>query len=79
MTGLTLVMIVGVITIVVLLVIRLNRPPPPLALPDAIALPSGAEAGAVTVGRGFVLVLTSDDRALVYAPDGTLRDTIEIE
>ena len=71
-TLLTVVMIGGVLTIVALLVIRLQAPPPGLALPAEIELPAGAEAAAVTALPGRVLVLTTDDRILLYDAEGAL-------
>jgi hypothetical protein len=64
--GLTATLILGVITVVVLLVIRLSAlqpaPPPvlPPVLPDALALPPGETAQAVTLGTGWVAVVTRD-------------------
>lgn len=60
-TLLTLTLIAGVITVVALLVIRLSslerRAP---ALPPAVALPAGETALAVTLGDGWVAVVTAD-------------------
>ena len=58
---LTLVMIGGVITVVALLVTRmpqaLNGVP---VLPEAIQMPEGAKAQAVTFGPGWIAVVTED-------------------
>jgi len=61
-TVLTATLIVGVITIVVLLVIRLASfaPVAAPALPEAVALPAGERAGAVTFGAGWIAVVTTD-------------------
>jgi len=61
-TLLTATLILGVITVVALLVIRLAalRPAGPPALPAAIALPAGESARAVTLGTGWVAVVTVD-------------------
>jgi hypothetical protein len=61
-TLLTATLILGVITIVVLLVIRLwaLAPTPAPALPAEIALPAGETARAVTLGTGWVAVVTVD-------------------
>jgi hypothetical protein len=73
---LTVTMIVGVITIVALLVTRLNAPPP---LPDRISLPDGAVAAAVTVGQDWYGVVTTDDRILIFDRlTGALRQTVII-
>ncbi len=73
-------MIVGLITIVALIVIRFpaaSTTGP--ALPPGIALPKGASAEAVTFGRGWVAVVTDQDRILIYdAKTGTLRQTVAI-
>jgi len=59
-TALTATLIIGVITIVALLVIRLA----PLArapdLPETIRLPPGESAGAVTLGTDWLAVVTVD-------------------
>jgi hypothetical protein len=81
--ALTAVMIGGIVAIVALLVIRLGgagaagQAMP--ELPAGIALPEGAEARAVTFGTGWVAVVTSDDRILVFdARDGRLRQELRI-
>ena len=60
-TLLTVTLIAGVITVFALLVIRLSslerRAP---ALPPAITLPAGESARAVTLGDGWVAVVTAD-------------------
>ncbi len=68
-------MIVGVITIVGLLVTRMPSGAVPV-LPESLTLPEGAKAEAVTVGGDFVLVVTTDGRALVYGRDGAFRQEI---
>jgi hypothetical protein len=61
-TALTATLILGMITVVVLLVVRLSalQPAPPPALPDALALPPGETAQAVTLCAGWVAVVTLD-------------------
>ena len=77
-TVLTATMIIGVITVVALLVIRLNGPE--LSLPDQIQLPDGASAVAVTQGRGWYAIVTDDDRILVFdAGTGDLRQSIDVQ
>lgn len=61
-TALTITLILGVITIVVLLVIRLAGMTPPPDLPATVALPAGEEAIAMTRGEGWVAVVTVDPR-----------------
>jgi len=76
---LTLTMIGGVITVVGLLVTRMpqafSRPALP-ALPDTITLPDGAEAEAVTFGRGWTAIVTTDGRILMFDTEGRLAREI---
>jgi Flp pilus assembly protein protease CpaA len=77
---LTLTMIGGVITVVGLLVTRMpqafsaHAP----ALPEGFSLPEGAEAEAVTFGTGWIAVVTTDDRILIFGRDGELRQEVVI-
>jgi hypothetical protein len=59
-TVLTVTLIVGVITTVGLLVIRLASVSPPVPLPDEIRLPEGERARAVTLGTSWIAVVTVD-------------------
>ncbi|MEH7829717.1 DUF6476 family protein [Gemmobacter denitrificans] len=79
-TGLTLTLIAGVITIVGLLVTRLplGKPAAP-PLPDSIALPEGATPEAITRGRDWIGVVTTDGRMFVFTPDGRLTQEILIQ
>ncbi|MBP7241450.1 DUF6476 family protein [Amaricoccus sp.] len=83
-TALTLTLIVGVITVVALLVIRLSdlAPAQPL-LPPALALPEGETAAAVTFGAGWVAVVTVDgerrERIRVFDADGGAVAEMEID
>ncbi|MDO9639796.1 MAG: DUF6476 family protein [Pseudotabrizicola sp.] len=74
---LTATMIVGVITVVGLLVTRMPDISP-LATPDQLALPDGARAAAVTMGRDFIAVVTEDDRILIFGRDGALRQEVDV-
>lgn len=77
-TALTGTMIVGVLTIVVLLVIRLQAPAPP-RLPNDLSLPEGVEAQAVTFGQGWVGVVTNESTFLILDPEtGDILDRVEI-
>lgn len=82
MIVLTLTMIVGVITIVSLIVTRMPRPmqtpPVQIALPDEIVLPEGSRPIAITRGAGWFAVVTSDDRILIFNPDGSLRQEVAV-
>ena len=78
--ALTLTMIGGVITVVGLLVTRM---PEALSgagpvLPDQITLPAGARAAAVTFGKGWFAVVTTDERILIFGQDGTLRQQVKL-
>jgi hypothetical protein len=65
-TALTATLIVGVIAIVTLLVIRLASFTPVTGpdLPEAIALPAGERAGAVTFGMGWIALVTTDEAGI---------------
>ena len=76
---LMLVMIGGVIAIVALLVTRLPAVQAAPALPASISLPAGEVAGAVTVAKGMMIVVTESGRVLVFTPDGTLRQEIALD
>ncbi len=83
-TALTLTLIVGVITVVGLLVIRLNALAPPVALPESLSLPAGESARAVTLGSDWVAVVTVDaagqERIRVLdRTSGAPRGSAEIE
>jgi hypothetical protein len=84
-TALTATLILGVITVVALLVIRLAAlgPAPAPALPEAVALPAGETARAVTFGTGWIAVVTVDaagvERIRVLdAASGAERGAVEI-
>ena len=80
MTVLTVIMIGGVVTVVSLLVIRLNETPAAMVLPDRVTLPDGAAATAFTIGSDWFGVVTEDDEILIYDQvTGTLRQTIVLE
>jgi hypothetical protein len=73
-------MIVGVITVVGLLVTRMpdasNTAP---RLPDALTLPEGLEAEAVTLGKGWIAVVTTSQEILIFSPSGDLLQRIPLE
>ena len=76
-TVLTVTMIAGLLTMIALFVTRLpgrNALPP---LPEEISLPDGTRAEAFARGRGWIGVVTDDDRLLIYdAETGALRQTV---
>ncbi len=67
-TVLTVVMIAGFLVLIAALVMRLNADGPPL--PEAVTLPDGASATAVTQGSDWLAVVVRDaggaERILVY-------------
>lgn len=80
-TALTLTLILGVITIVGLLVTRLPLPGAAMApptLPASLALPEGTQPYAITHGTGWVAVVTTDDRILIFDTAGTLTQEVQI-
>jgi hypothetical protein len=75
--ALALTMMAGVITIVALLVTRLNGSVP---LPESITLPDGATAQAITVGNNWYAVVTTDNRILIFDRlTGALRQEVAVE
>lgn len=70
-------MILGVVTVVGLLVIRLQASD--LPLPDQITLPAGVEAISYTAAPGWYGVVTTEGQLLIFDADsGELRQTVEI-
>jgi hypothetical protein len=47
-------------------------------MPDGFTLPEGAKAEAVTFGTGWIAVVTTDDRILIFGRDGRLRQEVAI-
>jgi hypothetical protein len=74
-TGLTAVMIAGLLVLIVLFVTRFPDPAP--SLPEAVTLPDGARASAVTFGPGWYAVVTTDNRILIFDEgSGALRQSV---
>lgn len=75
-------MILGLITLIALLVIRLpggRAPKPAPALPATVTLPAGTRAEAVTFGPGWIAVVTDRQEILILdAASGALRQRIAI-
>ncbi len=71
-------MIGGVITITGLFVTRMPDANAPLRLPETIVLPGGKTAEAVTMGKGWIAVVTADQHILIFGTDGTLRQDVLI-
>ena len=76
---LTLSLIGGVLTVVWLLVTRLPLPGAHPGLPPALQMPAGATAAAVTMGTGWVGVVTTDDRILIFGPQGQFWQEIAVK
>ncbi|MGB7261741.1 MAG: DUF6476 family protein [Albidovulum sp.] len=79
-TILTGTMILGLITIIVLFVMRFPtaEPQAPL-LPGNLTLPEGVKAEAVTFGRGWIAVVTADDEILILdAKTGAVRQRLTL-
>ena len=78
-TTLTATMIIGFLTIVVLLVIRLGAETTTVPLPDSITLPDGTRAAAFTRGSDWYAVVTDGDEILIYdALTNELRQRVQI-
>lgn len=75
-TGLALVMGLGMIAIVALLWMRLGQPVLP-DLPAAITLPDDARPEAVTFARDWIVVVTDAGEVLLYDRSGALRDRVQ--
>jgi len=79
---LTLTMIIGVITVVAVLVTRMQQSfDTKLHLPDlpaSLTLPAGAKPQAITFGTGWTAVVTTDDRILIFGTDGQLRQEVPL-
>lgn len=71
-TGLALVMALGILALVAILWLRLSQPPLPV-LPDGLVLPDGARAAAVTFARDWTVVVTEAGEILLYDRSGGLR------
>jgi uncharacterized protein DUF6476 len=79
-TVLTASMIIGVVTIIALLVIRLQADPSALVLPAEITLPNGTKALAFTQANDWYAVITTDDEILIFnRDDQKLRQRIQVK
>jgi len=82
-TILTASMIGGLVTVIVLIVIKVpevvKTNPMPLPLPDTITLPDGSRATNFTQGTDWYGVVTADNRILIFdRKTGKLRQTVTI-
>lgn len=71
-TGLAVVMGLGIVALVAILWLRLSQPPLPV-LPDGLVLPDGATAAAVTFARDWTVIVTEIGEILLYDRAGSLR------
>jgi len=83
-TILTATMILGLVTIVTLIVIRvpnvISTSVDPLPLPDSITLPDGSQADSFTQGADWYAVVTKDGVILIFnRDDSSLRQSIKIK
>jgi len=79
-TVLTTTMIIGVVTIIALLVIRLQANPSAPPLPAEITLPDGTKAQAFTRGGDWYAIITTEGEILIFNRDtGDLRQRIKIK
>ena len=83
-TILTATMILGLLTIIVLIVIRVPNVvrviDDPLPIPDVIALPEGIEAASFAMGHDWIAVVSKDDEILIFDKDtGAIRQRIAIQ
>jgi hypothetical protein len=74
-TGLTLVMGLGMVAIVALLWLRLGQPVLP-DLPENVTLPEGARVEALTFARDLIVVVTDTGEVLLYDKSGALKDRL---
>lgn len=74
-----LTMIAGVIAVVALLVTRLPHSGASPTVPAELMLPAGTEAAAVTMGTGWIAIVTRDDRILIFGADGKPWQQIAIK
>ncbi len=76
---LTVTLIGGVLTVVWVLVTRLPIPSAHPTVPTVLQMPAGAMAAAVTMGTGWVAVVTTDSRILLFGPDGKFWQEIAVK
>jgi hypothetical protein len=79
-TGLTLTLILGVIAIVALLVTRLPVPTEHggVTFPGNLDLPVGVKPEAITRGKDWIGVVSTDGRMFIFDPAGKLTREILI-
>ena len=75
--GLAVVMGAGIVALVALMWIRLGAVPALPHLPEAIVLPDGAKADAVTFARNWIVVVTETGEILLFERTGKLRERVQ--
>ncbi len=71
-------MIAGVVVVVALLVTRLSGNTP--QVPEDLTLPEGMEPQAVTFGDGWIAVVTTDQRIVIFdRTTGKIRQTVTLD
>lgn len=74
-TGLAVVMGLGMVAVAAILWVRLAQPPLP-ELPPGLVLPDGTGAAAVTFARDWTVVVTDAGEILLYDRSGALRQRV---
>ncbi len=75
-TGLAVVMGLGIIAIVAILWLRLGAVTPLPVLPENITLPAGTSAAAVTFARDWIVVVSDTGEVFLFDRAGQLKDQI---
>jgi len=74
------VMILGFVTLIALLVMRLAPAKTEIPLPASITMPDGSKAETFTQGPDWFAVVTTDNRILIYdRATGDLRQVMQIK
>ncbi|SDE16515.1 hypothetical protein SAMN05421538_104205 [Paracoccus isoporae] len=76
--GLAAGMVAGLAVIALILWVRLGTPPLP-ELPEAVTLPAGHGAVAITFAGERIIVLTDRDELLVYDLSGVLQGRVSLD
>ena len=76
-TGLTVTMILGIVVITALFILRLGTSASP-DIPSELVLPDGATPEAITQGKDWFGVVTTDGRLLIFDAAGNLTQEIAI-
>ena len=74
-TGLAVVMGLGMVAVAAILWVRLAQPPLP-ELPPGLVLPGGTGAAAITFARDWTVVVTDAGEVLLYDRAGALRQRV---